>query len=208
MTDTTVTGIVLLTLVPLVVANGVLEARAGFMSEFWRLPLDGKLDRIADMPRHWAGMGAIWVGTVAAVAAGMTGLTVVLVDAGAGVVAGLALGGFLVTTTGWLIGVIAQTVGAGQGAKERRETGDTPGWLPPVWMAAWWSELTWVVVSNLALVVWGFAILDSGAVARWAGWTFIGIGAVVVLAVAWLRDVFPQLALLGPIVAGVALVLS
>lgn len=208
MADTTVTGIVLLALVPLVVANGVLEARAGFMSQFWALPLDGKLDRIADVPGPWAGMGAIWVATVAAAAAGMTGLTMVLVDAGSGVVAGLALGGFLVTTTGWLIGVIVQTVGAGVAARERRETGDTPGWIHPAWTAAWWSELTWVVVSNLALVVWGFAILDSGGVARWAGWTLIGVGAVVVLAVAWLRDVFPQLALLGPIVVGVALVLS
>lgn len=208
MDDTTIVGIVLLTLVPLVVVDGVLEARAGFMADFWRLPLDGKLDRIADVPRHWAGMGASWIAIVAAVSAGMTGVTMLLVESGDGAIAGLALGAFLVATTGWMIGVISQTVGAGLAARERRETGDTPAWLHPTWMAAWWSEITWVVVSNLALVAWGLAILDSGTIVRWAGWTLIGIGAAVVLGIAWLRDVFPQLALLGPIVLGVALVLS
>lgn len=208
MTDTTVTGIVLLALVPLVVVTGVLEARAGFMSDFWRLPLDGKLDRIAEAPRHWTAIGATWIAIVAAVSAGMTAATVLLVEAGAGVPAGLALGPFLVATTGWMIGVTGQTIGGAMAARERRETGDTPGWIRPAWMAAWWSELTWVLVSNLALVAWGLAILRSEVIVRWAGWTLVGIGSVVVLAVTWLRDVFPQLALVGPIVLGVALVLS
>ena len=64
------------------------------------------------------------------------------------------------------------------------------------------------VGANLAHVVVGWAILQSGLVGAWAGWAAIVIGVGIPVAVALRRDLFPQLSLLVPFVLGIALLIG
>ena len=204
----TVAGVALLLIVPLVVVDGVAAVQAGFDADFWRRPLDDKLDHVVGQPRTWQWMGAVWPPILVLACAGMSAFSIQLWDAGAGTWSLLALGAYLLGSFAWLVGILVQMPVVLNAARVRAETGRTPDWLEGLWQAAWWAELTYVLTANAAVVVWGVGMLDAGYPARWIAWTMIVGGAVTLAGVAAARDVFPQLGVLLPVVLGVALVIS
>lgn len=66
----------------------------------------------------------------------------------------------------------------------------------------------WVVRANIAYAVIGLAILNTGLLAGWAGWTAIALGVLIPIGVAITKAGFPQLADLAPLVIGVAAIIE
>jgi hypothetical protein len=198
------TGIALVVLVPLMALGGYLLTRAGMLSEFWRLPLEDKLDHIATRKRVWWATGIIWVAMLAFTAGGMTSLAAQLDEP----IAWVALGILFVGVVAWLVGITLQTAGLATASTERTDTGVTPSWVQPLWAAGWMSELTWVIAANIAAVLFGIAVVGGNLVDAWAGWVAIAIGTGISVTVATTRYAFPEMGLLAPIVFGVALLVG
>jgi hypothetical protein len=189
------------------VAGGIGSAR-GYGGAFWKLPLDDKLDFIHDHRPDWWWIALADLAGVFAVTAGMAGATYLLADAGAPVLAYASLGGYLLAMSAWVFGLIAQTAGAARAATQRAESGSTPPWISGMWDACYLAEWVWVIGANLAYVLVGWAILQSGLVGAWVGWAAVVLGAAIPLAIALIRDLFPQLSLLVPFILGIALLLG
>lgn len=205
--DTLVTGIVLLLVLPSLFVEIPASRRGGYNAAFWRLELDDKLDHIAEEPRHWARVGMIWLPNLVLVGAGMTAFTFQLSTTGEGTLAFLALGAYLVGAAAWLVGTLLQTSAVGQAAAVRAGTGETPDWLRAFWNAGWAAEVVFIAAANAAFVVWGLAMLRGGYPADWMGWTAIVLGLLALALVASTREGFPHLGVIVPIVLGVALLL-
>jgi hypothetical protein len=189
-------------------AGGGIGSARGFNAAFWKLPPDGKLDFVHGHRRDWWGIALAELVAVIVTTAGMVGLTYLLADAGEPVLASVALGGYLVTTSAWVFGLVAQTSGVPRAASQRADSGRSPDWIDGVWGAVYLAEGTWVIGANLAYIVAGVAVLQTGLVAAWAGWAAVALGAGIPLAVTAVRDFFPQLSLLVPFVFGIALLIS
>ncbi len=209
-TDARLVGFILLLLVPLLVADGLMEARGRYNSAFWASDLDRKLVHILEFPRHWVWVGSGMIVLLATATAGLSAFSVLLGQAGEGILAAVALGSFLLGVFGFVAAIFLQFGPVKVAARIRRDTGTTPGWLEPMWMAASWAETTYIILASLAYVVWGLGMVKSGFPSAWAGWASIAIGGLsaVGVMIAPARLGFPQLPLLVPIVVGVALVIS
>ena len=206
--DTVTVGIVLVLIFPLLFIEAPAYTRGGYTAEFWRLSLDDKLDHIAQQPDYFTRMGVAWLPILALTVAAMTAFSYQLASLDAGTLGYLALGAFLFGAFAWLVGVLVQTTSMRRAAAIRAATGVTPDWLEAAWSAAWWSELTFVAAANVAFIVWGVAILDTGFPADWMGWAAIGLGVAALLMVGFAREAFPQLGVIVPIILGVALLVS
>ncbi|HUF15114.1 MAG TPA: hypothetical protein VMQ46_04445 [Acidimicrobiia bacterium] len=208
--DARLVGFILLLLVPLLVADGVIEARGGFTGAFWASERGAKLEHIAEYPRHWAWIGTGLILMIVAATAGLSAFSVLLGQAGEGIPAAVALGSFLLGAFGFVAGIFLQFGPSEIAARVRRDTGTTPGWLDPMWTAASWAETTYIILASLAYVAWGVGMVKSGLPSAWAGWASMAIGGLSVIGVmiAPSRLGFPQLPLLVPIVLGVALVIA
>ena len=207
--DSVVVGITLLAVVPIVLAlEGPISMPGRFDGAFWGKPVDEKLDRIAADRSGWRRIGLSWVPTVALMLGGLAAFTHQLGSTGSDAWAWVALGIYLVGAIAWLLGVLLQTTVGAAAAQIRAATGVTPEWLAGIWGLAWWCEVSFVVLANVAAVLWGVAILETGYPSAWMGWTAIGIGAVILAGAAVTRDVFPHLGIAMPLVTGVALLLA
>ncbi len=205
--DTVIAGILLILIAPLMLVEYPAYSRGGYTSAFWSLPRDDKLDHIAAETAHWVRLGAVWIPMLALAVAGLGGFASQLAAEGAGTLAWAGLAAYVFGAVAWLVGVMAQSVAIRVAAELRRDTGSNPDWAEVAWTTAWWSELTFVLVANLAFVAWGIAMLDTGFPAEWMGWTAVLLGTVAVVIVGLVREAFPQLGVLVPIVLGVALLL-
>lgn len=187
---------------------GSFSVRAGYNSAFWRLPLDEKLDHISKQQGAWWWMSIWELFGLFAMTAGIAGLTWLLIDGGEPVLASVAVGAYLVALTPWMFGLTFQAAGVARAARSRGETGVTPDWLQPFWDTAFLGELTWVIGSNIAHAVFGLALVQAALVATWVGWVAFGLAAAVAVVVAIVRDGFPQLGALVPLIIGIALLIS
>jgi len=211
MSDTRLVGVGLLLVAPLLVATGVMSVRGGYASgSFWRSTRDEKLDRIVDARDEWLWLHVTWVVLLLILAGGMTGVGFVLAGAGEPVLAGVGTGLFLVSVTCWLLGVVLQGPPAAIAAELRRQIGETPGWLAPLFTVVGWTEIAFVAGTAAAYVVLGAAMVASGTPSDWAGWLGIVFGGVTVLAnvAARHRATFPELPLVVPVVFGVAFLVA
>jgi len=208
--DARLIGFILLLLVPLLVADGLIEVRGRYNSAFWASDLDRKLEHIPEYSRHWKWIGFGLILMLAAATSGLSAFSVLLAQAGEGPIAAVALSSFLLGAFGFVAGIFLQFGPSEMAARVRRDTGTTPGWLEPMWTAATWAETTYIVLASFAHVVWGLAMVNSGFPSAWAGWASIAIGglSVVGVMIAPARLGFPQLPLLVPVVVGLALVIS
>ncbi|MFQ5966124.1 MAG: hypothetical protein ACE5MI_00770 [Acidimicrobiia bacterium] len=206
--DARLVGFVLLSIVIGVVVEAIGSGRGKFTSAFWRLPLDDKLDHIAQHRNEWWLMGSTWVAILGVLTAGMVGLAWLLAASGQGTLAWVSLGAYLIGVGAWLWGIFVQTPVTWTAASQRRETGSTPGWLQPFWLAAFMAELSFLILTNLAYAGMGVAIIASSFPAVWAGWVAVGLGVLIPVGVVISRAGFPHLALMAPIVFAVALLIE
>ena len=201
-------GILLVAGLGLILVEAVGFTRGGYDADFWKLPLDAKLDHVAKHRRDWWWI-SIWslVG-IFLMTAGLAGLTQLISADGEPVLAFVSFGGYLVALFAWVFALIAQAATVSRAATERAETGKTPSWIHPFWDAGYLAEGVWIVGANIAYAVVGIAILQSGVVAAWAGWATIGLGVLIPIAVLLIRNGFPQLAEVAPFVLGIALIIE
>lgn len=188
--------------------TGVAYANAGYRGDFWRLPLDDKLDHVHNHRRGWWLLSLGQLLGLAVLTGGFTGLVSLLSDAGEPILAQVSLGVYLVALMAWVFGLIVQTMSIPRAATQRAESGSTPDWVQAFWDAGYLAEASWVIGANLAYLVAGLAILQSGLVASWVGWVAIVIGGAVPLVVVATRDGFPELSQLVPLIIGIALIVS
>ena len=203
-------GAVLLLLVPLLAADGVISARGRFMGAFWASERDSKLEHIAAHRSDWARMGIVWVALLAVATAGISGLGVLLSRSGEGILAAIGLGLFVPGVVSMLATVFVLFGSVGVASQARRDAGTTPGWLEPMWAAANWAEVSYIVLTALAYIVFGVAMVRAAVPATWAAWASISIGAVsaIGMVLAPARVGFPQLPLVVPALLGFALMIG
>lgn len=202
------TGILLASVFALLLIESVGYRRGGFNGAFWQLSLDDKLDHVAKHDHDWWWVGSWSLVGLFLLTGGLSALTYLLADAGEPVLAFVGLGIYLVALIAWIYGLLFQTAGMSQAAKQRQETGVTPSWIHPLWYAGYLSEGGWVVGANIAYAVIGLAILNTGLLPGWAGWTAIAFGVLIPVGVAITKAAFPQLADLAPLVIGVAAIIE
>lgn len=187
---------------------GLAGSARGYNGAFWRLPLDDKLDFVHTHRRDWWWMAGLDLTAMFAVTAGTLGITYLLAEAGRPLVAYVGFGGYLVAMAAWVFGLVTQAAMVPRAATQRFESGGTPAWIQGLWDAAYLAEGVWVIGANLAYVIIGVALLQSDLVAAWAGWAAIGVGAAIAVTVVLVRDGFPQLSLIVPLVVGIALLVD
>lgn len=201
-------GILLMSGLALVAFESVGYVRGGYGSEFWRLPLDEKLDHVAEHRWAWWWISVWSLVGLFTLSGGVFGFAYVLAAAGEPVLAYVALGGYVVAVVAWVFGLIIQTAALSEASRQRSEAGVTPVWMHPLWHAAFLGEGSWIVGSNLSYSLIGVGILLSGVVAAWAGWVALVGGLLTAVAVLIRRDGFPQLGSLLPAVIGIALIIE
>lgn len=201
-------GVLLIAGLGLIVVESVGYLREGYGSGFWALPLDDKLDHVAKHRWGWWWISIWELAGLLVVTAGMAGLTSLLVEEGEAVLASIGFGAYLVALFPWAVGLIIQTASVSKAADERTERGDTPAWMHPFWTAGYFAEWVWVIGSNIAYATIGLALAQSSLVGGWAGWTAIGLGLLIPASALITRSVFPQLGLIVPAIAGVALLIE
>lgn len=143
-------GILLASVLVLLAIESVGYSRGGYNGDFWKLPLDDKLDHVAKHDRDWWWVGSWSLVGIFLLTGGLAALAYLLADAGEPVLAFVGLGIFLVAMIAWIFGLLFQTAGVSQAAKQRQETGETPSWIHPLWYAGYLSETAWVVGANIA----------------------------------------------------------
>lgn len=201
-------GVLLMSGVALVGMEAVGYARGGYNSAFWKLPLDDKLDRIGEHRWEWWWISVWSLVGLFLMTGGLVGLTFMLAGEGESVLASVALGGYLVALIAWIFGAVTQAAAMPAASKQKAETGRAPSWIHPLWDAGFLAESIWVFGTNLAYIVMGMAVVQSGFPAAWSGWAAIGLAAFIVVVVAATRVGFPQLGLLAPFVLGVAMIIE
>jgi len=122
-------------------------------------------------------MGVALVLTLAAMTTGLSAFSILLGQAGEPLLAALALGCFLMGGFSFLVATLLQVGTSGVAARVWGETGTTPGWLEPMWIAASWAEMSYIMLSSLAYVAWGVGVVNSGFSAKWPdgrAWPSVG----------------------------------
>ena len=155
-------GILLMASIGLIAVESIGYRRGGFDGEFWRKPLDEKLDHVAKHTRDWWLVSITELVGIFLMTGGLAGLTYLLATDGEGALAFAAFGGYLVALIAWVFALIAQTTTFSRAATTRAETGETPAWVHPFWDAGYLAEGVWIVGTNLAYAAVGVAILQSG----------------------------------------------
>lgn len=202
------TGLLLISGLAIVAVEAFGYVPGEYNAAFWKLPLDDKLDHVAQHRREWWWI-SLWdlVGLIL-LTGGIFGLATLVAEAGESVVANVALGVYIASATLWLVGLVIQTTAVPQAATQRADTLETPAWIHPLWSAGWVSEVAWITGSNAAYAILGIALLQTDLLASWAGWTALVGGVVIAAVVGITRNGFPQLALLVPAVLGLAAILA
>ena len=175
MNDASVTGLVLLAVVPLVVWDGVSGMRAGFDNAFWAKPLREKLPLIAAERRVWDRLSLNWLPITALLVAGLTAFAFQLAATEDGVWGILGLGAFVPLATMFMATVPIMAATIGRAAVD----GSVPAWAEPVWRMSGWVERAFVIGANVAYVSIGIGIVASGYPAEWVGWVAIGSGGLL-----------------------------
>ena len=201
-------GILLLSGFALIAVESIGYVRGGYDSAFWRLPLDEKLDHVAENRREWWWISIWSLVSLFTLSGGVFGLTSLLVVGGEPVLANVALGGFVISALSWVLGVTLQAAPVSEASQRRAERGVTSEWIHPFWNASFLLEIVWIVGSNIAFSLLGVAILQTGVVAEWAGWVALIAGAVIAVVVLVIREGFPQLGFLIPALIGVTLLVE
>ena len=201
-------GVLLAAGLGMILVESVGYTRGGYNAEFWKLPLDDKLDHVAGHRWEWWWVSIWEVVGLFLMTAGLAGFTYLLAAEGEPVWAYVGFGGYLVALFAWVLGLIIQAAGMSQASLQRAETGETPPWVHPFWEAGYFAEGTWIIGSNLAYIAVGVAVIQSGLIAAWAGWAAVALGAGLAILVLATRYGFPQLGLLVPAILGVATIIE
>ena len=202
------TGLLLISGVVLLLIQAPAYRRGGFDGSFWRMPIADQLDRIGEKNREWWWLAGWSVAGLVLMTGGFASLASLLGEAGEPALAFSGLGIYLVAMAAWMFGLAVSYAAMAEAAKQKAESGGTPSWVAPLGRSGYVAEATWVIAANFAYVFAGAAVLATGLLPAWAGWSVVGIGAALALVVSLTRYAFPQMSDLAPLVLGVAAILE
>jgi hypothetical protein len=142
----------------------------------------------------------------AGLVAAMLGVAVLghhLLAPGGGAAVWVAVATFVAGTTLWLIHLGFRLTVVVSTARDVAAGDPAPGWYVPLWQ--WGNSLlaAYVLLASIGLIALGAAILSTGALPGWTGWTTIGMGAVFIAALAAMRNTMPVLPHLASGLVGV-----
>jgi hypothetical protein len=197
-------GIALVAIVLFFVPEAI-AYRRGYTGEFWRMGIEQKLAQISEHGREWRAMHLAWVPILGLLVGGTAGTARLLTKAGEGVPA--AAGAAIVTLSAgaWLVAVAFGGAGSLRAAAEARERGRIPSWIHPLWAAGEWLEGAFILGANAGFLAIGLSMVHGEFLASWVGWAVAGVSGAIIVGVLWLRNGFPQLAILPALVLGVGL---
>jgi len=202
MTDLQIVGGWLLLVVPLMVVEATAYVPAGFDSAFWALPLAEKLPRIAAEEHRWLRMARVWIVIPVVVAAGLLAGSVVAL----GVDVWVWLGTGIALVCAAVAVLMFATQGAAAIAAARR--GTAPDWLEATWGVLSDVERTYVVGTSVASVLIGIGLTDGAVLGTWVAWSMIAAPGLVAASALITGFFFPHMALLGPLILAVGMMLS
>jgi hypothetical protein len=179
--------------------------RRGYTGEFWKMPVEEKLGVISQHGREWRMLQLAWVPVLAVMVGGTAAAARLLTNAGQGVTASAAAAVVTLAAGAWLVAVALMGAGSLRASAEAVERRRIPSWVHPVWAMGEWLEGAFVLGACAGYLVLGLTLVRAELLASWVGFAVAGVSAVIILGVLWLRDGFPQLALLPAIVLGVGL---
>jgi hypothetical protein len=162
---------------------------------------------VREHPRPWRWATISFIGGFLVTLAGLTLLTGLLRGAGDPGFSAVGLLAFACGTTLWVIILAARLTVDPWAGKELAANGSIPGVYAVV---SAWNGAMFVIFSVLAfagMMAFGGAILATGLLPHWLGWTTVIYSAAGLVILAFTRDSLPIMHLLMPAVIGIALLL-
>ena len=201
-----VAGALLVLIALLLPASGFVGA-VGLPLDVWGMPLERQLRTIAEHPVGWRAVNTWFVVVLVLSSLGLAGVARQLRDTDAAHIGDLAVLAYVIAAILWTVDLVSRLTVIMAAANETVASGVVPVWAAP--LASWGSGLfmVYAVLSNVAMLAFGGALLRAELVPAWAGWTAIGMSVLALALLAITRDNVPAMNLIGPIAIGVALLL-
>jgi hypothetical protein len=197
----------LLVLIAVLIPAAFVAAVGLPMSDVWGMPLERQLRTIAEHPTGWRAVNAWFVAALVLSSLGLAGVARQLRGTDAAHIADLAVLAYVIAAVLWTVELVSRLTVIVVAGNETVASGVVPVWAEP--LAIWGSGLfiVYALLSNVAMLAFGAALLRADLVPAWAGWTAIGMSVLVLVLLAITRNNIPVMNLVGPVVIGVALLL-
>lgn len=174
----------------------------------WGMPLGEKLRTIAAHVDSWNGINRWFLASALLSTAGLTLVAWQLRGSTLGHVAAIGVVTYAIGSTLWIVELSSRLSVIAAAARETAQAGIVPVWAAPIATLGYGLFTVYAVLSNLAMIAVGGALLAANLVPAWAGWTAIGSGVVLLAGQLVTGDNIPAMNYIAPVVIGVALLLS
>lgn len=171
----------------------------------WTAPAADKLEIIAAHRVAWLWANGLFLAAAVATLLGLLPFTILLVEAGGGILMNLGFDAYFVAATVWVVSLVFRLTAMVSVAEEARISGAMPSWYPALSAWAGGLFLLYTALANLAFLLYGIDLVDTGYLSAWAGWFAIGFSALVLVQLVVTRDGIPGLYHVVPLVFGIAL---
>lgn len=164
---------------------------AALPARIWTAPHPERLTLISQHRRRWQIVNLAIAGAAVLLVLGFAALAEPLRHDGAATLTDLSLALLLLGAPLWLASLVHRIVVAEDGAS----------WAGGLFLA-------WSAIANAAIVGFGVAVVRSGLVGTWSGWTAIVLGTLILVQLLVTGDALPGLYHVGPAVIGAAVLLD
>lgn len=165
------------------------------------------LQLVADRSDTWVGVHLAFLAGAVLTAMGLVALTTALADGRGRALAGIGLALFLLATPVRVL----QTIFAATVTVTAADQTASSGTVPPtygllegfLWGQPNWALAVFIALTGIGLACFGTALLASGRLARWLGWTFVASGLLLAISVIVIGDGPPEAVELPLLLGGV-----
>lgn len=165
------------------------------------------LELVADRSTTWVGVHVAFLAGAVLTTLGLAAITSALAEGRGRTLAGIGLAVFLLATP---IRVL-QTIFAATVTVTAADQTASSGAVPPaygllkgfLWGQPNWALAVFIALTGIGLACYGAALLASGRLARWLGWTFVTGGLLLALSVIAVGDGPPEAVELPLLLGGI-----
>ena len=165
------------------------------------------LELVADRSDTWVGVHLAFLAGAVLTTLGLAALTSALANSRATALATIGLALFLLATP---IRVLQTIFAATVTVTAADQTTSTSG-VPPaygllegfLWGSPNWALAVFIALTGVGLACYGAALLTSGRLARWLGWTFVASGLLLAISVIVFGDGPPEAVELPLLLGGI-----
>jgi Domain of unknown function (DUF4386) len=165
------------------------------------------LQLVADRSDTWVGVHVAFLAGAVLTAVGLVALTTALADGPGRALAGIGLALFLLATPVRVLQTIFAATVTVTAADQTASSGTVPaayGLLEGfLWGQPNWALAVFIALTGIGLACFGAALLASGRLARWLGWTFVASGLLLAISVVVFGDGPPEAVELPLLLGGV-----